>query len=319
MAMIPCFAFLQSAAPPTDALTRLLHQQQITPWMIVAAIGIAFVLGAAHALTPGHGKTIVAAYLVGSRGTLKHAAFLGAMVTFTHTVSVFLLGLATLFLFQYVVPQKVTQVLGAISGLSIVVIGGWMLFKRLRGAGHAHAYTHDHSHTHDHGHEHHPHEHPHAHPHEHPHAHPHEYSHDQGHEHTHQHAHSHGHSHSHSHGEGGHTHMPEEVSWSGLVALGASGGLVPCESALVLLLTAIALRRVGLGLLLLVSFSLGLALVLMAIGILVIYAKNLLPSGSGGNPFFRWMPVASAAVVMLLGLVMTGVSLGWIRPQWMAG
>jgi len=297
------FAFLQSAAPPTDALTRLLHQQQITPWMIVAAIGIAFVLGAAHALTPGHGKTIVAAYLVGSRGTLKHAAFLGAMVTFTHTVSVFLLGLATLFLFQYVVPQKVTQVLGAISGLSIVVIGGWMLYKRLRGAGHTHAHTHDHAHTHEHHH----------------HDHSHHHSHEHGHEHTHEHAHSHGHSHSHSHGEGGHTHMPEEVSWSGLVALGASGGLVPCESALVLLLTAIALRRVGLGLLLLVSFSLGLALVLMAIGILVIYAKNLLPSSSGGNPFFRWMPVASAAVVMLLGVVMTGVSLGWIQPHWMAG
>ena len=113
--------------------------------------------------------------------------------------------------------------------------------------------------------------------------------------------------------------MPEEVSWSGLAALGASGGLVPCESALVLLLTAIALRRVGLGLLLLVSFSLGLALVLMAIGVLVIYAKNLLPASSGGNPFFRWMPVASAAVVMGLGILMTGVSLGWIRPQWMAG
>jgi nickel/cobalt exporter len=112
--------------------------------------------------------------------------------------------------------------------------------------------------------------------------------------------------------------VPDEISWSGLAALGASGGLVPCESALVLLLTAIALRRVGLGLVLLISFSLGLALVLMAIGVLVIYAKNLLPS-SGGNPFFRWMPVASAAVVMLLGVLMTGVSLGWIRPQWMAG
>jgi len=279
--MIQFFALLQGAANQTDALTRLLHQQQLTPWMIAAAIGIAFVLGAAHALTPGHGKTIVAAYLVGSRGTLKHAAFLGAMVTFTHTVSVFLLGLATLFLVQYIVPQKVTQVLGAISGLSIVAIGGWMLYKRLRRAGHTH------SHSHDHGHEHHHHDH------EHP--------------------------HSHSHGPDGHTHVPDEISWSGLVALGASGGLVPCESALVLLLTAIALRRVGLGLVLLISFSLGLALVLMAIGVLVIYAKNLLPSGSGGNPFFRWMPVASAAVVMALGVIMTGVSLGWIRAQWMAG
>ncbi|MGA2881191.1 MAG: high frequency lysogenization protein HflD [Bryobacteraceae bacterium] len=313
--MIPLFALLQGAATQTDALTRLLHQQQLTPWMIAAAIGIAFVLGAAHALTPGHGKTIVAAYLVGSRGTLKHAAFLGAMVTFTHTVSVFLLGLATLFLFQYVVPQKVTQVLGAISGISIVLIGGWMLYKRLR-ARHAHSHGHDRGHSHDHGHEQ-SHEHEDSAVHSHAHAHEHHHHHDHPHDHGHDHA--HGHSHEHSHGPGGHTHMPDEISWSGLVALGASGGLVPCESALVLLLTAIALRRVGLGLLLLVSFSLGLALVLMAIGVLVIYAKNLLPSSSGGNPFFRWMPVASAAIVMGLGVVMTGVSLGWIRPQWMAG
>jgi len=299
--MIPVFALLQAAASQTEPLTRLLHQQALTPWMITAAIGIAFALGAAHALTPGHGKTIVAAYLVGSRGTLKHAAFLGGMVTLTHTITVFLLGLATLFLFQYVVPQKVTQVLGAISGLSIVAIGGWMLYKRLRGAGHTHSHSHDHHHDHDH----------------------HHHDHDHPHDHTHAHTHDHAQEHTHSHGPGGHTHthMPDEISWSGLAALGASGGLVPCESALVLLLTAIALRRVGLGLVLLVSFSVGLALVLMAIGVLVIYAKNLLPGGgnASGNPFFRWMPVASAAVVMVLGMIMTGVSLGWIQPHWIAG
>lgn len=310
--MIPLFAFLQSASQ-TNALTRLLHQQELSPWMIAAAIGIAFVLGAVHALTPGHGKTIVAAYLVGSRGTLKHAAFLGGMVTFTHTITVFVLGLATLFLFQYVVPQNVTQVLGAISGLSIVAIGGWMLYKRARAGAHIHTHDHEHSHEHVHVHAHGPgDEHDHAHEHHH-HDHPHDHAHE--HAHDHQHDHSHGH----THGPGGHTHMPDEISWPGLVALGASGGLVPCESALVLLLTAIALRRVGLGLLLLVSFSLGLALVLMAIGILVIYAKNLLPSGTRSKPFFRWVPVASAGVVMLLGVVMTAVSLGWIRPHWIVG
>src|SRR6266436_943995 len=136
-----------------DPLSTFLHQQAITPWMVVAAVGVAFVLGAAHALTPGHGKTLVAAYLVGSRGTLKHAAFLGAMVTFAHTVSVFLLGLATLFLFQYVVPGKVVQVLGAVSGVSIVAIGGWMLYKRLRHAPHHHHHhPHDHDHPHSHSH-----------------------------------------------------------------------------------------------------------------------------------------------------------------------
>ena len=252
--------------------------------MMAAAIGIAFALGAAHALTPGHGKTIVAAYLVGSRGTLRHAAFLGAMVTFTHTVSVFLLGMATLFLFQYVVPEKVTRVLGAISGLSIVAIGTWMLHKRLRASRAPHPHHHHHDHDHDHDHDHH-----------------------------HCHSHDHGRSHAHS-------HIPDEISWSGLAALGASGGLVPCESALVLLLTAIAMRRVALGLMLLVFFSLGLAIVLMGIGVAVIYARNLLPAGARERTgFFRWMPVASAAVVLVLGLLMTGVSLGWIQPGWMTG
>jgi len=267
-----------------DSLLQLLHQQSLTPWMIVAAIGVAFGLGAAHALTPGHGKTIVAAYLVGSRGTLKHAAFLGAMVTFTHTISVFLLGMATLFLFQYVVPETVTRVLGAVSGISIVAVGAWMLWKRARRP----------SHTHSHG--------PHSHTHDHSHDHPH-------------------HHHDHSHGPGRHTHMPDRVSWSGLAALGISGGLVPCESALVLLLAAIALRRVGLGLVLLSAFSVGLAVVLMGIGVLVIYAKHLLPerAKAGGHPIFRWMPVASAAIVMALGVLMTGVSLGWIRPTWISG
>ena len=277
--------------------------------MVAAAIGIAFVLGAAHALTPGHGKTIVAAYLVGSRGTLKHAAFLGAMVTFTHTVSVFLLGMATLFLFQYVVPENITRVLGAISGLSIVAIGGWMLYKRLRGAEHAHSHEHEHGHSHSHD------QHQHDHHQHHGHDHDHHDNHTHG-DHSHG---DHSHQHTHEHAPHGHSHVPDEVSWSGLVALGASGGLVPCESALVLLLSAIALRRVGLGLVLLVSFSLGLAIVLMGIGVLVIYAKNLLPEKTGANPFFRWMPVASAAVVLVLGLLMTGVSLGWIQPRWIAG
>ena len=100
-----------------------------------------------------------------------------------------------------------------------------------------------------------------------------------------------------------------------LIALGASGGLVPCPSALVLLLSAIALGHVGLGLILLVAFSLGLAGVLMAIGMLVLYAKNLLPdpARTSQHPAFRWVPVLSALVIVCVGLVMTGVSLGWVR------
>jgi ABC-type nickel/cobalt efflux system permease component RcnA len=297
-----------------DFLSRLLRRGEIPLSMMFVALLVAFGLGAAHALTPGHGKTIVAAYLVGSRGTLKHAAFLGAMVTFTHTISVFALGLATLFLFRFIVPERITEILGVVSGLSIAVIGCGMLWKRIRGT----RLQHGHSHGHSHGDSHH---HAHDHDHEHEHGHDHD-EHAHSHDHAHSGAHAHTHDHVHHHGPGGHTHVPDgEISWGSLVTLAVSGGLVPCESALVLLLSAIALGRVGLGLLLLVSFSLGLAGVLMAIGAIVLYTKRVLPEAArhSHSPWARWVPVASAAVVMVLGVMMTGVSLGWLPVGWLAG
>ena len=116
-------------------------------------------------------------------------------------------------------------------------------------------------------------------------------------------------------------HIEGDFSPGALIALGASGGLVPCESALVLLLSAIALGRIGFGLLLLTAFSLGLAVVLVAIGMLVLYARQLLPERArhGRSPLLRWAPVASAAAVMVIGLLMTGVSLGLLKPAWLIG
>ncbi|HTS31888.1 MAG TPA: hypothetical protein VMH81_38725 [Bryobacteraceae bacterium] len=258
-----------------DFLSRLLHQGDISLGMMIVGMVVAFGLGAIHALSPGHGKTIVAAYLVGSRGTPKHAIFLGGMVTFTHTISVFFLGLTTLFLSQYVLPEKIYPVLGAISGLSIVWIGGALFYRRMRlalGRGPALHHHHDHAHgglVHDHG---------------------------DGHV---------------------HSHVPEgDVSMASLVALGASGGLVPCPSALVLLLSSVALGRIALGLTLLVAFSAGLAVVLSAIGLAVLYAKHLLPDRDkkATSLAFRYLPVASAAIITCAGIIMTGVALGVIRP-----
>jgi len=272
-----------------DFLSQLLNRREIPMSMVLLGLLVAFGLGAIHALSPGHGKTIVAAYLVGSRGTVKHALFLGGMVTFTHTISVFFLGLTTLFLSQYVLPEKIIPVLGAISGISIVWIGAVLLYQRAQRL-RSHDHSHDHPHTHDH--------------------------------HHHDHSHSHDHHHDHDHGPHGHSHVPEgEITLGSLIALGASGGLVPCPSALVLLLSSIALGRVGFGLLLLVSFSSGLAIVLMAIGVAVLCAKNLLPDSqkTARHPAFRLIPVMSAAVIVCIGLVMTGVSLGWIRPDRVLG
>ena len=267
----------QPSAPGTvvrgDFLSRLLDRGDIGLGLILLGMAVAFGLGAMHALSPGHGKTIVAAYLVGSRGTFKHAIFLGGMVTFTHTISVFFLGLTTLFLSQYVLPEKIFPVLGAISGLSIVWIGGMMLYKRGIGLLACPPATRHNTHDHDHG----------------PHT---------------------------------HTHVPAgDITLGSMIALGASGGLVPCPSALVLLLSSIALGRVGLGLLLLVAFSSGLAIVLMGIGVLVLYAKHFLPDSqkTAAHPAFRIIPLLSAALIVCIGLLMTGVSLGWIQPNRLAG
>jgi nickel/cobalt exporter len=289
-----------------DFLHRILANGQLSWWMIALGIAVAFGLGALHAAEPGHGKTIVAAYLVGSRGTMGHAAFLGAMVTFTHTISVFALGIATLVFSKYFVPEKTIHVLETVSGLSIAAIGAWLFYKRLRvlrgtKASHTHDHLH-HDHRHDHSHADHVHDHVHDHEH-------HSYSHDHHHDHT------HGHDHEHSHGAHSHSHVPEgEITLGSLIALGASGGLVPCPSAMVLLLFAISVGRVGLGLVLLVAFSLGLAGVLMAIGMFVLYAKQWLPdpAKTTRHPVFRLVPVLSAAVIVCLGLALTGASLGWL-------
>jgi len=338
-----------------DAISKILRMDTISWPLLATLIGLAFWFGALHALEPGHGKTMVAAYLVGAKGTPKHAALLGGMVTFTHTISVFILGLVTMFLSRYIMPDRISKVLGIVSGLSIVWIGAMLLWRRSRklahDRAHAHAHEHHHPHTHDHGHKHehshgHDHPHPHAHTHDHAHAHKHAHAHaavhshshdspihahDHGHhhDHPHDHAHSHdnGHSHDHdrphthahvplTHTHDGHTHshVPEgDISMGSLIALGASGGLVPCPSALILLLSAISIGRVGLGMVLLLAFSLGLAIVLTATGMFVLYAKNLLPEHKRkDNAFFRVMPVLSAAAILLIGVVMTSVSLGWI-------
>jgi len=327
----PSFSQQQPSAPGTvvrgDYLSRMLHQKDIGWGLALLGIIAAMGLGSVHALSPGHGKTIVAAYLVGSRGTLKHAGLLGFVVTFTHTFTVFLLGLGVLFFQKYVIPERIVPVLGMISGLSIVAVGALLLYRRAKtlmevqpAPTHAH-----HRHDHDHAHEHH-HEHAelvaagHAHVHApvHAHANGHAHTHDHHHPHVHDHHHEHDHAHVHSHGGHSHSHMVEgKITLGSLIALGISGGLVPCPSALILMLSAIALGRPGLGLLLLVGFSTGLAAVLMGIGFLVIYAKHLLPDTKAAmkRPLFRLIPVFSAVVVIVLGLGMTAVSAGWVQPM----
>ena len=226
------------------AFLQSLAERSLTPTLTLTGIGIAFLFGAAHALAPGHGKTMVAAYLVGSRGTPQQAFLLGCITTIAHTFGVFALGLLVLFASQYVLPEQLYPILTFLSGLTICGVGFWLLEDYL-------SQSPDHS------------------------------------EHKH------------------HHHLPTEpVSMRSLVTLGVAGGLVPCPSALVLLLSAIAIHREAYGMILLGSFSLGLASVLIAIGLTAVYAYQWLERFPSGG-ITKHIPIASALVVIVAGLIVT--------------
>ncbi len=294
---------------PQDAFTQAIARKQLTPGIILLGLLIAFVFGSFHALSPGHGKTMVAAYLVGSRGTARHAVSLGVIVTVTHTLGVFALGLVTLFASQYVVPEKLYPILSVVSGLAVFGVGVWLLTSRLRGFSDDHRHAHDHGHAHDH-------EHPHTHDHDHDHAHgpdeihlhpaDHDHVHDHDHDHTHDHSHTHDHDGGHSHGFGHHHHhVPEgPITVRSLLALGISGGIVPCPSALVVLLSAVALHRIAYGMALITAFSVGLASVLIIIGLMVVSTRHWFERFPASEGLLRRLPVASAAAITLIGIML---------------
>ena len=260
-----------------EALKSLLRVSDPSTGFLVAALGVAFLAGAAHALTPGHGKAIVAAYLAGSRGTVWDAVYLGSVVTVTHTATVFILGLITLYATQYFLMEEIYAWLSVSSGLLIAAIGGWLLRARWRSfrsgdADHGHAHSHSHGSF---GH--------------HTHVHPHpsesgDSAENQAHEH-------------------GHTHDPPPAAGRGsLLSLGISGGLVPCPEALAVLLISFSVNRLVFGLIILVAFSLGLAAVLIAIGVAMVLAGPALERFSKDGPLMRALPLGSAVIVTMLGL-----------------
>lgn len=257
-----------------DRLAELINVPEITIPVALFGLLIAFGLGAAHALSPGHGKTVVGAYLVGSRGTLKHAAFLGLTVTITHTLGVFALGLFTLFAANFILPERLIPFLNFVSGLLIFFIGIALFKNRLFNAlgrkindQYVHHHLGEHSDNHSRA--------------------------DEADEFTHTHN---GHTHTHK--------PPETVSWSSLLGLGISGGLLPCPSALVLMLGAISLGRIGYGLILTVFFSLGLAATLMCVGLIFLSVGKIFEKPSlSDNRIVKTLPIFSAFVIACVGAV----------------
>src|ERR1700754_3571884 len=130
MAAAACCAVQSPSMPALPQLDQLLRGRETDPLFIVFSLVVALFLGAAHALTPGHGKRVVAAYLAGSRGRISDAVYLGGVVTATHTWSVFFLGLASLWATQFLPLDKIVPTLSLVSGLLVATIGGWLLWQR---------------------------------------------------------------------------------------------------------------------------------------------------------------------------------------------
>jgi ABC-type nickel/cobalt efflux system permease component RcnA len=224
-----------------DGFTSVFEDAASGKGVLLVLLLAAFGWGAFHALSPGHGKAMVAAYLVGTRGRPRHALALGGTVTVTHTIGVFALGVVTLALSQYVLPEDLYPWLTLASGLMVVGIGTGVLRSRLRRARHHHH----------------------------------------------------------------HHHHPEDLSWRGILGMGAAAGLIPCPSALVVLLAAISQHEVALGLLLITAFSLGLAGTLSALGLAVVRARTVLPRLGLSPRVLAALPAMSALLIVAVGCVLT--------------
>lgn len=299
---------ISSSSGPTAALVGLVRTQNFSLLFLAGAFLLSLALGSLHALTPGHGKTLVAAYLVGSHGKTRDAVFLGSVVTITHTGSVLIFGLLTMLASRFIFPTLITPWLEIISGLAVVGFGislfvsrgralyAWYETERsIKWARHfqnmrlavssARPVTEDvsplhplPSASHQHG----------AHVHDHEHPHPESHTHSGS-------GSDHSHPHSHALDSG-------QVTWKSLLTLGISGGLVPCPDAIAILVVAVALGRIPLGMLLIVAFSLGLAFVLISIGIAMVKGVRFINRNDLFNRFSLYTPVISAAFVSVLGI-----------------
>jgi ABC-type nickel/cobalt efflux system permease component RcnA len=260
-------------------LPSIFRSADLSPLVLLVSILTAAALGAGHALTPGHGKTLMAAYLVGTRGTPLHAAGLGLSVTFSHTLGILVLAALVVGAEGFLPPDFIVKSAPLVAAISIVAIGGWMLVGegrrrwRIRAADAAHAQAHAQSHVDGKAHEHDAHE--------------------------------------HSHGGVSHSHLPRAgttISWRGLFVLGLAGGLIPSTSALLILLGSIAAGRPAFGFVLVVAFGLGMALVMAGIGLALVLARGRLDTVDSTSPLGRvtaFIPLAAACLVLALGLYLT--------------
>ncbi len=246
-------------------LKETLYQQNISFSVLLMILFVAFILGALHALGPGHGKSLMAAYLVGSKGRIRDAIVLALTLTVTHVFSVIILGFIALWIADFFMPEKMAKWMGLFSGISIISIGIWLFysrFKAMRNSSPGH--SHDHCHPTAPGLD------------------------------------SCGHSHDGVH----YHHYDSNFSVWQNIALGVSGGIVPCPKALVILLLAISLQKITLGISIVVAFSVGLSLVLVVLGIVMIKASHLIKGRLEGHSI-QYLPIIGSVVIVAVGIFLS--------------
>lgn len=279
-------------------VTQLFQARDLTLPVVALSLLVAAGLGALHAVSPGHGKTVMAAYLVGSRGTARQAVGLGLTVTVSHTLGVLVLAGVSLSATAIAPPERLYPILGVVSGIIVVVIGVWLVLGRVRVIRAARAMAHVHDHAHAHG---------------------------LDHDHGVAHAHADSHVHAvdadgwHRHGGRRHTHLPsagQPLRWRGLFALGLAGGMVPSVSALIVLLGSIGAGRPAYGIVLTIAFGVGMAVVLVGIGMGLVYARGIMermPSAGRLTRVSRLVPTATAFIVLAAGLLITTQAVSTLR------
>ncbi len=233
-----------------SSLLNRLQEKDFSALFIASTLLTAMFLGAAHALTPGHGKTMVSAFLVGTRGKIRDAFIIGGTVAFTHVASVLLLGFIILYFSQTADIRAIQPWIGAASGSLVFFIGYWILASQ--------AVSHNHNHHHH------------------------------------------------------HSHEPGAKGTNSLTSLfttGIAGGMVPCPSAIVVLLAAIAMQKITLGLLIIFAFSLGLAAVLIVLAVLAVTASRSLENFDMSKKWIKRLPLLSSLLVMIAGIAIVAGSL----------
>jgi nickel/cobalt transporter (NicO) family protein len=259
-------------------IAGLIGSSAITPLVLVTSLLAALMLGAGHALTPGHGKTLMGAYLVGSRGTALHAVALGLAVTVSHTLGIILLA-AVILQVRDVAPELFNTVAPVVSGLTVLAIGAWLLLGQARAYRARRAGLAAGEHGHSHG------------------GRP-------GQAHTHPGADGLDQQHSHE----GFVPPDAPIGWRSLFVLGLAGGLIPSTNALIILLAAINVDRPAYGLVLVIAFGLGMAIVLGGVGLALVFTRDRidrLPSASSLGRLGPLIPVGAACLIFALGMWLT--------------